>query len=94
MSIIFKVMPYQTVYNITIIFKDSFRMYNCYDIIKDQLQVDVNDFNEVLNSYGGICGRFGELFKYKIIYFTSRKNAELFVSEYLEPQLTIRKLSI
>ena len=91
---IFEVLPFGAGYYITINHSNPLCIHNDGDYIRLYLQVDINNFNDTLKLYNGVCECFFRMFKYKILYFTNRKNAELFVSEYLEPLLTARELSV
>lgn len=91
-TIAFKIYKFNIGYCVTI--KGKYIKYNDSEIIRKFLQVDINNFNKALNSYGGIYKRLSKMFERDILFFTHKEDIELFVKEYLEPLLVAKQLSI
>lgn len=96
---------YNTAYNIAdsndgyfiraIIYDEYVSLTNSINIA-EYLNIDCCDFDKALSSYGGLNQTYSYLSKVYtigILYFINREDAELFLKEYLEPQLIAKQLS-
>ena len=66
----------------------------CDNEISDYLQIDQYSFNEALKAYNGQYKNLwtNRVFNPTILYFTNEENANLFIKEYLEPNLIAKEL--
>ena len=59
------------------------------------LDIDYHDFNKALSSYGGSHQTYSysnNVCTVHVLYFINREDAELFIKDYLEPQLITKQL--
>ena len=92
----FEIVKFDAGYYITMKIKHNKYKHNDDEIIRRFLQIDINSFNNALNLYGWSRQSYGylnEIYTTHILYFKNKENAELFLKEYLEPQLITKQLS-
>lgn len=72
--------------------------YSFLGSIAIHLNVKINNFHNAIKLYNGTCIDLNNNLidfatKYARIYFKNKDDANLFITEYLEPQLTAKELS-
>ena len=92
-TVTFAIHPFNAGYYITINYSNPFSIYNNSRVIIEYLKVNIDCFNNTLKLYKGAYMTIGTTRMHNILYFKSKENAMLFISEFLEPLLITKELS-